>query len=360
MTSPLKIVVVEGDAKARLSMVRMLKKDAGINVAGIASDVMQARMQVKMRKPDVLVLAVDQQTDAVAAFLTQMMAEQPVAVVMLAKQVLPNSSAERQAIRSGIAALMVKPTVEITTQQTDFFDQLIAQIKRTAQQFRQKHGQTIKSPVSKQPAKKPLASMRNRTASAARHRPMLDNLIAIGASTGGTDALRHVIAKFPADTNAVVIVQHIPKAFAASFIDKLDQSSPMQVVSAEEGMEICKGTIYVGAGDEHFTIERNAQGYICHVGGKERVNGHCPSVNMLFDSVAKHAGSKAVGAIMTGMGEDGATGLKKMRESRARTVAQDKASSVVWGMPGVAVKIGAAEEEVALNNLGDRLIALAK
>jgi len=360
MTSPLKIVVVEGDAKARLSMVRMLKNDAGIEVAGIASDVMQARMQVKMRKPDVLLLAVDRQTDAVATFLTQMMADQPVAVVMLARQVLPNSSAERQAIRSGVATMIVKPAVEISVQQTDFFDQLIAQIKRTAQQFTQKHGSAKRPPVSEKPATKPMASMRHHPASGTRHRPMLDKLIAIGASTGGTEALRHVIAKFPADTNAVVIVQHIPKAFAASLIDKLDQSSPMHVVSAEEGMEICKGTIYVGAGDEHFTIERNGQGYICHVGGKERVSGHCPSVNMLFDSVAKQAGSKAVGAIMTGMGEDGATGLKKMRESRARTVAQDKASSVVWGMPGVAVKIGAAEEEVALNNLGDRLIALAR
>jgi len=169
-----------------------------------------------------------------------------------------------------------------------------------------------------------------------------------------------VVSAFPADFSAVVIIQHIPKAFAASFIDKLNKASPMQVISACDGDEILHGHVYVGAGDEHFRVEKQGTKLICRVGGKEKIEGHCPAVNALFDSVAKHVGSKAVGALMTGMGEDGATGLKKMRDVRAKTVAQDKASSVVWGMPGTAVRLGAAEIEVSLDALGEKLVQLVK
>ncbi|RLL52160.1 hypothetical protein D8Y20_07685 [Mariprofundus sp. EBB-1] len=361
MTSKLNVVVVEGDPKARLAMVHALNKQVGINVNGIASDVMQARMQVKIRKPDVLVLGVNQNSDAITHFLIQMTEEKSLAMVIVASETLPKSSTYLNAISSCIATVMIKPPLETTVQQAAFFDKLTQRIKRISQQFTQKHGPAVKTLTAvEQPAPPRLTSSKKNMATAERHHPTQDKLIALGASTGGTEALRHVIAKFPADTGAVVLVQHIPTTFSASFIDRLDQASPMHVVSAEEGMEICKGFIYVGAGDEHFTIERNGQGYICHVGGKDPMNSHCPSVDMLFNSVAKHAGSKAIGALMTGMGEDGASGLKKMRQSNARTVAQDKASSVVWGMPGAAVKIGAAEEEVALNALGDHLITLCK
>ncbi|MDQ6998414.1 MAG: chemotaxis protein CheB [Mariprofundus sp.] len=361
MISKLNVVVVEGAPKARLAMVHALNKQVGINVNGIASDVMQARMQVKIRKPDVLVLGVNQNSDAITTFLMQMTEEKSLAMVIVTSDALPKSSAYLNAISSCIATMMVKPSLETTTQQTTFFNKLTRRIQRVSQQFIQKYGPAVKTRIAiEQPAKMPLSSSEKNIATTVRHHPTQDKLIALGASTGGTEALRHVIAKFPADTGAVVLVQHIPTSFSASFIDRLDQSSPMHVVSAEEGMEICKGFIYVGAGDEHFTIERNGQGYICHVGGKDPINSHCPSVDMLFNSVAKHAGSKAIGALMTGMGEDGASGLKKMLQSSARTVAQDKASSVVWGMPGAAVKIGAAEEEVALNALGDHLISLCK
>jgi len=359
--SPLKVLVIEADPKARLAMVSMLNAADNTTVAGIASNTMQARMQVKMRKPDVLLLDAAHDSAAVDAFLQQMIESAPLPVILLSRSVLPNSDGERKAIRTGMASLLVKPADGVTVQNQHFCDQLIQQIKRTVQQF----SDTGRKPtVAARAAPAPSSATRPGTAvvndGAVRHRPLLDTLVAIGASTGGTEALKHVICKFPADMNAVVIVQHIPKAFAATFIDKLNRVASMQVVSAEDGMAIYKGHVYVGAGDEHFTIERNGQGFICRVGGKQRVSGHCPSVNELFDSVAKHACSKAVGAIMTGMGDDGATGLKKMREARARTVAQDKESSVVWGMPGVAVKIGAVEEQVPLEGLGNRLMQLAK
>jgi len=359
--SVLKILVIEPDPKARLAMVSMLNAAADIQVAGIASNAMQALMQVNMRKPDLLLLDVTQHSDAVDTFLNQMLETAPLPVVLLARQVLPGSDGQRKAIRAGVASLLVKPVEGVTVHDQDFCSKLIKQIRRTVQRFPAMDSKPDLA-ASATPARPRAIKPESVAAStgAIRHRPMLDKLIAIGASTGGTQALRQVVARFPVDSNAVVIVQHLPKAFAASFIDKLNKAAAMHVVSAEDGMEICKGHIYVGAGDEHFTIERNSTGFICRVSGNERVSGHCPSVNALFDSVAEHAGSKAVGALMTGMGDDGATGLKKMREARARTVAQDKDSSVVWGMPGVAVKIGAAEEQVCLNDLGERLILLSR
>jgi len=359
--SALKVLVIESDPKARLVMVNLLNAADETQVVGIASNAMQARMQVKMCKPDVLLLDVVQDSEAVDTFLMQMVETAPLPVVLLGRKVLPNSDGERKAIRTGMASLLVKSVEGITAQDQHFFDKLIQQIQRTVQEFPGTGSQTVvfSSRASARPSvTKPVAA--TISSGAVRHRPLVDTLIAIGASTGGTEALKHVIGKFPADMNAVVIVQHIPKAFAASFIEKLDKSTAMHAVSAEDGMPICKGYIYIGAGDEHFTIERNGQGFICRVGGKHRVSGHCPSVNELFDSVARHAGPKAVGAIMTGMGDDGATGLKKMRDARARTVAQDKESSVVWGMPGVAVKIGAAQEQVSLSDLGARLHHLSK
>jgi len=355
--SMLKVLVIESDPKTRLTLVNMINADAGMQVVGVASNAMQARMQVNMRKPDLLLLDVSEHGAVISDFLNQMLGANPLPVVFLSRKVLPNTDGERRAIRAGIASILVRPVESISMQNQSFCDQLLKKIKQTMQHFETNYSK-------QEPAKGAVGRAKPKSATPQsgmqRHRPVLDTLIAIGASTGGTEALRHVISKFPADTNAVVIVQHIPKAFAASLIDKLDRSSPMHVVSAEEGLAVCKGHIYVGAGDEHFTIDRDGQGFVCRVGGKEKVSGHCPSVNALFDSVAKHAGSKAVGAIMTGMGDDGATGLKKMRESRARTIAQDKESSVVWGMPGVAVKIGAAEEQVSLHDLGEKLIRLAR
>jgi len=365
--SVLKVLVIEPDPKSRLALVSILNAVDGMRVVGIASNAMQARMHVQMRKPDALLLDVVQDQDAVDVFLRQMLETAPLPVVMLSRNILPNSDGERKAIRTGMASLLAKPVQGVTAQNQHFCDKLIKQIQQTVQQCPGTGSRTAASasPVAASAAAAARPSVtRPRAATisegAIRHRPSLDTLVAIGASTGGTEALRHVIRHFPADMDAVVIVQHLPKAFAASFIDKLKQSTAMHVVPAEDGMAICKGYIYVGAGDEHFTIERNDTGLICRVGGKHRVRGHCPSVDELFDSVARYAGSKAVGAIMTGMGDDGAAGLKKMREARASTVAQDKDSSVVWGMPGVAVKIGAAQEQVSLSDLGERLRQLAQ
>ncbi|MFQ5519522.1 MAG: chemotaxis protein CheB [Mariprofundus sp.] len=367
------VLVIEGDAAARMAVVEILGADEGIEVVGIASDPMLARMQIKLRKPDVLVLAIDKETGSADAFLTELMQNSPRPVVMLSSKILPGSDAERQMIKAKLASILVKPANGVSAQDLYFAKRLVEQVQQIAEKQiagKQIAGKQIAEKQGAVVAAKPTVAAQKTVSTQApvpaasstahkRHNPDSDTLIAIGASTGGTEALRHVVSKFAADAAAVVIVQHIPKAFAASFIKQLDRSSAMQVIAVEDGAEIRKGHIYVGACDQHFSIEKNGAGFVCRLGGQEKVSGHCPSVDVLFDSVAECAGAKAVGALMTGMGDDGASGLKKMRDAKAKTVAQDKESSVVWGMPGVAVKIGAAEEQVHLDQLGDRLIQLA-
>jgi len=348
----LNILIVESDARLRLALVTILRGLKDMQVAGIASSPMMARMQLKHSRPDLVLLMIDREKEAVTTFLTQIQEELSPPVVMLSTKILPSTAAERLALRSGLATIMVKSSGDILMQTPAFAIKLEQHIRQTVTAFKTRQAKT--------PVTASVQACAVQKESGKPHRAELDTLIAIGASTGGTEALRQVVSRFPSDAPAVVIVQHIPKAFAQTFIDKLEKASPMRVVSACDGMVVHRGSIYVGAGDEHFTIEKQGQGFVCRVGGKDKVNGHCPSVDSLFHSVATCAGSKAVGAIMTGMGDDGAKGLKKMRENRARTLAQDEQSSVVWGMPGVAVKIGAAEEQVPLNQLAKRLISLAR
>jgi two-component system chemotaxis response regulator CheB len=188
---------------------------------------------------------------------------------------------------------------------------------------------------------------------------MTDRLIAIGASTGGTEAVREVLAAMPADAPAVVITQHIPAAFSRPFAERLNRASPMSVSEAQDGQPIVSGCAYVAPGDRHLVVQRDGAHFRCRLSDGPPVNRHRPSVDVLFRSVAQAAGPNAVGAILTGMGEDGALGLREMRGAGAATVAQDEATSVVWGMPGTAVRLGAVTQVLPLERIAAELLRLA-
>ena len=350
----LKVLVIESDMHARLAIVEMLQAAADIEVVGAASDVMLARMQIKARKPELLLLSVVKQLDVAASFLANLMQSNPLPLLLLSTHQMHGGADEHwKQISSHAVTTLMKPRDAISTTNRIFTTSLLSKVRETATRFngkaehRQPPARTSFFPAIDTTPSKPAG-------------PVSDKIIALGASTGGTEALRHVIAKFPANFPPVLIVQHLPAAFAASFINRLDRSSAMQAVAANDGVKIEQGHIYIGAGNEQFRIEKQGTGFICRVGNNEKHNGFCPSVDILFDSVALHAGVKAVGALMTGMGDDGARGLKKMRQSGARTLAQDRESSVVWGMPRVAVEIGAAQEQIHLDKLGEKLVELAR
>jgi len=184
-----------------------------------------------------------------------------------------------------------------------------------------------------------------------RHLRTTDRIVAIGASTGGTEAIKEVLMGFPPDTPGVVVTQHIPKAFSGPFAKRMNQCCQMTVYEAEDGQQILPGHVYIAPGDRHLLVIRDGARYVCRLDDGTPVNRHKPSVDVLFRSVAQNAGRNAIGVLLTGMGKDGARGLKEMREAGSPTIAQDEATSVVWGMPGEAVAIGAADKVLPLNEI---------
>jgi two-component system chemotaxis response regulator CheB len=186
-----------------------------------------------------------------------------------------------------------------------------------------------------------------------------ERIIAIGASTGGTEAIRTVLQALPADGPAVVIAQHIPAAFSGAFTHRMDSISAMSVCEPRDGQQIVPGHVYIAPGDRHLMVERDGARYLCRLSEGPPVNRHRPSVDVLFRSVAQNVGRNAVGAILTGMGDDGARGMREMSDAGAPTLAQDEATSVVWGMPGAAVKHGGVRDVVALDRIADMVLRLA-
>ena len=184
-----------------------------------------------------------------------------------------------------------------------------------------------------------------------KHLRTTDRIIAIGASTGGTEAIKEVLMGFPPDTPGVVVTQHIPKAFSGPFAKRMDQCCQMTVYEATDGQQILPGHVYIAPGDRHLLVIRDGARYVCRLDDGTPVNRHKPSVDVLFRSVAQNVGRNAIGLLLTGMGKDGARGLKEMREAGSPTIAQDEATSVVWGMPGEAVAIGAAEKVLPLGEI---------
>jgi two-component system chemotaxis response regulator CheB len=187
-----------------------------------------------------------------------------------------------------------------------------------------------------------------------------DKVIAIGASTGGTEAIKEVLMMMPADAPGIVITQHIPGAFSNAFARRMDSVSPMTVCEAQQGQQILAGHAYIAPGNQHLLVKRDGARYICQLNDGAPVNRHRPAVDVLFRSVAQNVGANAVGVILTGMGDDGARGMKEMHDAGAYTLAQDEQTSVVWGMPGEAVKHGGIDEVLPLQRVAARLAQLTR
>ena len=187
-----------------------------------------------------------------------------------------------------------------------------------------------------------------------------DRLVAVGASTGGTEAIKQFLEGMPPDAPGMVIAQHIPKAFSTPFAERMNRSSAMTVCEAQDGQQIMPGHAYIAPGDRHMMVVRSGTRWVCRLDDGSPVNRHKPSVDVLFRSVAQEAGHNAIGVLLTGMGKDGAQGMLEMRQAGSPTIAQDEASSVVWGMPGEAVHIGAAAEELPLTRISVRVLELAQ
>jgi len=359
----IKVLIVDDSALVRRLLTEIFETDGGFEVVGAASDPFVAREKIKKLNPDVITLDVEMPRMDGITFLENLMRLRPLPVVMVSSLTQHGAEVTLRALELGAVDFVAKPKVDVAGGLVEYSAEIVAKVKSAARArviVSRTHGWATSTgsttltvaPKFSADAVLPLNTGR-------RMLRTTDRIIAIGASTGGTEALRELLAAMPPDAPAIVISQHIPAAFSGPFAERLNRASAMAVCEAQDSQYILPGHAYVAPGDRHLLVERDGARYRCRLHDGPPVNRHRPSVDVMFRSVAQNVGLNAVGAILTGMGDDGARGLKEMQEAGAPTLAQDEASSVVWGMPGSAVRLGAADHVVPLRNISQRLLELA-
>ncbi|MCC2655856.1 MAG: chemotaxis response regulator protein-glutamate methylesterase [Panacagrimonas sp.] len=343
----IKVLVVDDSALMRKLLTEFLERDPQLEVIGSAPDPFVAREKIKQLAPDVLTLDVEMPRMDGLTFLENLMRLRPMPVVMVSSLTERGAETTLQALELGAVDFVTKPKIDLEAGIRQYADELIVKIKAAAR-ARVRGINTLGGAAAAVRASPTPRKMLRTT----------ERLIAIGASTGGTEAIKDVLMGMPADAPAIVIAQHIPAAFSGPFAARMDRCCAMRVCEPADGQQIVPGHVYIAPGDWHLRVVRDGARYVCRLDQTAPVNRHRPSCDVLLKSVAENAGVNAVGAILTGMGDDGARGLLAMREAGCRTVVQDEATSVVWGMPGAAHKLGAAEQVLPLERIADALLDL--
>jgi len=327
----IRVLIIDDSVVFRELMKKGISTDPNIEVVDVAGDPFDARDKIIKYKPDVLTCDVEMPKMNGIEFIRRLMPQYPLPVVVVSTI----SESVFDAMNAGAVDFVTKPDVRLAESVEAFLNELIIKIKiaSTAKVLHRKSGNISRSDVA-------VADTRTNV-----------EIIAIGASTGGTEAIYSILKSLPPSIPGIVIVQHIPPFFSRMFAERLNNSTHLKVKEARTGDYVETGLVLVAPGDEHMRIKKIGGRYRTECFKGEKVNGHCPSVDVLFESVANECGSNALGIILTGMGYDGARGLLKMRRKGARTIGQDEKSSVVYGMPKVAYETGAVEKQVSLDNI---------
>jgi len=354
MQRKIKVLIVDDSALVRQILVEILKTANDMEVVGTASDPFMARERIKETNPDVLTLDVEMPRMDGLTFLANLMRLRPMPVVMVSSLTERGAETTLKALELGAIDFVSKPKVDVAGTLRDFSEEILGKIRIAADA-------RVVPRSAPTPAHVPPKHSADAIIPATAGSRMLrttDRIIAVGASTGGTEAIRAFLTGMPADSPAIVIAQHIPAAFSAPFARRMDSICALSVCEPADGQHIMAGHVYIAPGGRHLLVERDGARYRCRLNDGPPVNRHCPSVDVLFRSVAQQVGPNAVGVILTGMGDDGARGLREMREAGAATVAQDEHTSVVWGMPGAAVKLGAVDEVLSLDRIAAAVMRL--
>jgi len=343
----IKLLIVDDSALIRQMLTQIFSSAEDIEVVGTASDPLIARDKIKALNPDVLTLDVEMPRMDGLTFLRNLMRLRPMPVVMISTLTENGAEVTLEALALGAVDFVAKPKADVPNALRIYADEIINKVRMAAK---------VKVDALEMPAKAQLAA--NTQANVKKHFKTTDKIVAVGASTGGTEALKTVVKMLPANAPALVVTQHLPVAFSASFAKHVDESSEMKAGIAKDGQLILPGNIYIAPGDMHLRIARDGARYICRLDDGPPVNRHKPSVEVLFQSVAENVGTNAIGVMLTGMGADGAKAMLQMRESGAVNIVQDQASSVVWGMPGEAYRQGAAHHVLSLDKIAGQILAL--
>ena len=356
---PIRVLIVDDSALVRSLLSDILRDAPDIEVVGVAADAHAAREKIKRLNPDVLTLDVEMPKMDGITFLRNLMRLRPMPVVMVSSLTDRGADVTLDALALGAVDYLAKPKIDIAATLKDYAEELIEKIRIAAHaSVRALDPRQARAPARIGPAHDADAVLPR---SPPNGRPLrtTDRIIAIGASTGGTEAIREVLQRLPPDCPGVVIAQHIPKAFSAAFARRMNDCCPMSVCEAQDGQQVLAGHAFIAPGDRHLMLVRDGARYVCRLDHGVPVNRHKPSVDVLFRSVAQNAGRNGIGVLLTGMGKDGARGLKEMLDGGSRTIAQDEASSVVWGMPGEAVALGATEHVLPLESIAGAIVELA-
>jgi two-component system chemotaxis response regulator CheB len=351
---PIRVLIVDDSAVVRQVVTQMLSADKAISVMGAVADPVFAIERMNKEWPDVIVLDVEMPRMDGLTFLRKIMAERPTPVIICSTLTTQGADTTMQAMAAGAVSIVPKPKVGLKQALLDGADDLLSVVKAAAGARVRKMTPTRAGPTPAKlsadavlpPSHAPVSSQGGTRAMA----ETTDRIVALGTSTGGTQALETVLTALPVDCPGIVIVQHMPEQFTAAFAQRLNKVCEIEVREAVHGDRVHTGLALIAPGGRHMALERNGAQYRVAIIDGPPVCRHRPSVDVLFRSVARSAGRNALGIIMTGMGDDGSRGLREMREAGARTIGQDEDSCVVYGMPKEAMKLGGVERELPLKN----------
>jgi len=337
------VLIVDDSAYIREIFSKLLSSDKNINVVATASNPIEARQKIKQYLPDVITLDIEMPYMDGVSFLEKIMALKPMPVIMVSTLTQKGAQATLHCLEVGAVDYIAKPErMDEKNSLSSLKELLVSKVKLAV-------GANILNARSKDiEGNKVLPLLSNKTSK---------KIIAIGASTGGVEALKEILISLPDNMPPILITQHMPEKFTSAFAERLNNICAMSVHEATNQQPIVSGNVYIAPGNAHLRIHKSDGGFVCKVGGVEKISNHCPSVDVMFHSFANQVKNNAIGVILTGMGRDGASGLKEMRDAGAYTLGQTEKSCVVYGMPKVAFDTGAVMSEVCLSNIARELVS---
>ncbi len=346
----IKVLVVDDSALMRQLITEILSQAPDIEVVGAASDPYKAREQILAHEPDVLTLDVEMPRMDGLTFLGKLMRSRPMPVVMVSSLTEKGCDTTFRAMELGAVDFVTKPRIDVTDGMADIGAEIIQKVRTASRARVTRLAASTEEGSGSSPTKTTDEALIQST----------HKVIAIGASTGGTQALTHVIPKLPSNTPGIVIVIHMPAGFTARYAKRLNEQSQMQVREASDGDVVLPGHVLIAPGNYHMALRRSGARYYVSIKDDPPVNQFRPSVDVLFNSCARYVGSNAMGVILTGMGNDGARGMLAMKRAGSHTIAQNEATCVVFGMPKEAIKAGGVEEILPIDKVSDGILAEAR
>lgn len=346
----IKVLVVDDSKLIQAIVTEIISSAPDMEVVGVAEDPFEAREKIKQLNPDVLTLDVEMPKMDGITFLKNLMRLRPMPVVMLSTLTADGAPVTLEALEVGAVDFLEKPRLNVSSELPKYTAALLEKIRvASSSRVRRYDAKSIESAPTKIATRNQWDSLNFQ----------LNHIVAIGASTGGTEAIKEVIMQLPKHFPPVVVTQHIPPVFSTTYAARLDRDAAMNVYEAQDGQKVEHGCVYIAPGDDHLVLEKKGTHFYCRLSKSEPVNRHRPSVDVMFDSLLPHVKGNCTAVILTGMGSDGAAGLKRMRDKGVFTVAQNESSCVVYGMPKAAVELGAADKILPLDSIPQALVNAA-